>query len=248
MYHKEYIYEQFKKINIELNEKQINQFYHYFEMIVEKNKVVNLTAITEYEDVVIKHFVDSVLVSQIDGIRNLLEVNENSEVQLIDIGTGAGFPGIPLKIVYPNISITLLDSLNKRITFLNEVIEQLELEDVNCIHGRAEDFGSNNDYREKYDICVSRAVANLSTLSEYCVPFIKVGGIFVSYKSSGAAEEVVNAKNAMKKLNCRIREVKELELIQSNEVYQRNFVIIEKKKNLDKRYPRKAGMPARNPL
>lgn len=261
---KSFIYNQFKNINIELDENQINQFYDFYQMIVEKNKVVNLTAITEFEDVVIKHFVDSVLIAKIEDISKKLELNhffndqlsdddhhklvQNSTVNVIDVGTGAGFPGIPLKIVYPHIHITLLDSLNKRIQFLNDVVCQLGLKDVSCIHGRAEDYGSDFAYREQYDLCVSRAVANLSTLSEYCVPFIKVGGSFISYKSAGVSDEVKHVKDAMKKLNCTIDDVKNLELIHKEEVYQRNFVIIVKNKKLDKKYPRKAGVPSRNPL
>lgn len=277
MYRKEYIHEQFRNINIDLNEKQVCQFYDYYEMLIEKNKVVNLTAITEYEDVIIKHFVDSVLISNIEYVDKVLKGNDNADnssinnlknnsksygerIEVIDVGTGAGFPGIPLKIVYPNINLTLLDSLNKRIIFLNEIVEKLSLENVKCIHGRAEDYGVDKNYREKYDICVSRAVANLSTLSEYCVPFVKVGGIFISYKSSDILEEIEKSKSALKKLNCNIKEIIDKDLIVHKDKdndnddtdieikYERKFVIINKKNRLDKKYPRKAGVPSKTPL
>ena len=244
MKHK-YIKEQFQNIDIELSEEQIEQFITYYEMLVERNKVVNLTAITEFEDVVIKHFVDSVLAYKNEIIGKKLK---EPTVSVIDIGTGAGFPGIPLKIVFPNIKLTLLDSLNKRIIFLQDVIQALELEHVECIHGRAEDFGMNPKYREKYDIVVSRAVSNLSTLSEYCVPFIKINGLFVSYKSMSAEEEIKQAANALKILNCELNQVSDFELSSKDEDYVRKFVIISKKGKLNKKYPRKAGMPSRNPL
>lgn len=229
----------FRKINIELSDKQISQFIKYYEMLVEKNKVMNLTAITEYEDVIIKHFADSLLSYKV--------IDLSKVDSLIDVGTGAGFPGIPIKIVFPQMKITLLDSLKKRINFLNEVIDELGLENVECIHGRAEDFGHNAEYREQYDLCVSRAVANLSTLSEYCLPFIKVGGKFVSYKAAGIDEELNNAKNAIKKLGGNISATKSIELPNSDEI-ERNFVIINKISKLSNKYPRKSGIPSREPL
>lgn len=229
----------FRKINIELSDKQISQFIKYYEMLVEKNKVMNLTAITEYEDVIIKHFADSLLSYKV--------IDLSKVDSLIDVGTGAGFPGIPIKIVFPQMKITLLDSLKKRINFLNEVIDELGLENVECIHGRAEDFGHNAEYREQYDLCVSRAVANLSTLSEYCLPFIKVGGKFVSYKAAGIDEELNNAKNAIKKLGGNISATKSIELPNSDEI-ERNFVIIDKISKLSNKYPRKSGIPSREPL
>lgn len=244
MYHK-FINEEFKKIDIKLTEEQTSQFLKYYEMLVERNKVVNLTAITEFEDVIIKHFVDSVLAYKNEIVGNRLK---SKEVSVIDIGTGAGFPGIPLKIVFPDIHLTLLDSLNKRIIFLQDVIQELGLKQVECIHGRAEDFGINPKYREKYDIVVSRAVSNLSTLTEYCVPFLKINGLFVSYKSMNADEEIEHAGNALKLLNCKLDQVTDYELKSKDEEYVRKFVIISKKGKLNKKYPRKAGMPSRNPL
>ena len=165
-----------KTLGLQLSEKQLEQFYDYFQFLVEKNKVMNLTAITEEDAVITKHFCDSLcLVKSFNNIEKT--------VSLIDVGTGAGFPGIPLKIAFPHLEVTLLDSLNKRIRFLEEVCERLGLENVTCVHARAEDGGRNKDYREKFDLCVSRAVANLSSLSEYCMPFVKVGGYFIPYKS-----------------------------------------------------------------
>lgn len=229
----------FKKINIELTDKQAGQFVKYYEMLVEKNKVMNLTTITEYSDVVVKHFADSLLVSNVIDLKSVNNI--------IDVGTGAGFPGIPIKIVFPDIKVTLLDSLNKRINFLNEVITELELENVKCIHGRAEDYGHNSEYREKYELCVSRAVANLSTLSEYCLPFIKVNGNFISYKASNIDEELSGAVNAIAKLGGKIEHTITLELPNETEV-ERNFVVIRKISKLNNKYPRKSGTPSKEPL
>lgn len=247
---KSFIEDSFDKIGIQLNELQVNQFYNYYLLLIEKNKVMNLTTITEFEDVVIKHFIDSLLICNVKCFKDLLRENAaGKEIHIIDIGTGAGFPGIPIKIVYPDIKIILLDSLNKRINFLNEVIEILDLKNIDCIHGRAEDYGCNNRYREKFDICVSRAVANLSTLCEYCVPFIKVNGKFISYKASEIEGEVKQAENAIKLLGCKVDDVMGMSLSdEKNNKYERSFVIINKEKVLNKKYPRKSGIPSRKPL
>ena len=231
------------KINIEISDDQINCFEKYYELLIEKNKVMNLTAITEKEDVIVKHFIDSIAL-----IPYLTDkgININNKLKIIDIGTGAGFPGLPLKIMMPDVKFTLLDSLNKRVSFLNEVIDELKLKDIEVLHGRAEDYASDNKYREKYDICVSRAVANLSTLSEYCIPFVKEDGYFISYKAGESEEEINNSKNAIKILGGKINKVEEFVLPGTDA--SRVFVFIRKQELTDKKYPRKAGVPAKKPL
>ena len=227
-----------KELNIQINEIQKKQFDTFYSMLVEWNKVMNLTGITEYEEVIEKHFVDSL---SIVNIFDLSEVNT-----LIDVGTGAGFPGIPLKIAFPHLKITLLDSLNKRINFLDSVIDELKLDGIYTIHGRAEDFAKKDDYRERYDLCVSRAVANLSTLSEYCLPYIRVGGIFISYKSGDVDDEVLESKKAISILGGKLDNVVKFQLPGTD--INRSFIKIEKIKNTGKKYPRKAGLPSKEPL
>ena len=230
--------QQLAELGIILTQTQFNQFDKYYEMLVEWNKVMNLTGITEYEEVNEKHFVDSLA---------LVKALDISKVQtVIDIGTGAGFPGIPLKIAFPELKITLLDSLNKRVNFLNEVIEMLGLKNVTAVHGRAEDYAKQKEHREKYDFCVSRAVANLSTLSEYCIPFVKEGGSFISYKSGKIDEELTQAENAVKILGGKVQDVVKFPLMDTD--MDRSFVVIKKVKPTAKRYPRKAGLPSKEPL
>lgn len=226
------------QLNIQFTDKQIEQFMKYYDLLIEKNKVMNLTAITDLNEVMTKHFLDSVLIS------NVLDMYDF--YTLVDVGTGAGFPGIPIKILFPHLKVTLIDSLNKRLKFLDDVISELELDGIETVHGRAEDLGNNDLYREKYDLCVSRAVANLSTLSEYCIPFIKKDGVFASYKASDSEEEINNSKNAIKILGGSISNVCETAL-PGTEV-KRNIVIIKKDKCTSKKYPRKAGTPSKEPL
>lgn len=231
-----------EQLKIQLSEEQKGQFLKYYEYLIEKNKVMNLTAITDYEEVLLKHFLDSLSVVKVGAF-----IPERlSGKTLIDVGTGAGFPGIPLKIAFPELKIVLLDSLNKRINFLNEVIEMLHLQEIETIHGRAEDYARQKDFRENFDFCVSRAVANLSTLSEYCLPFVKQGGYFVSYKSGKIEEELSQAENAVKVLGGNVKEVVKFSLMDTN--MDRSFVVVEKKKATPKRYPRKAGLPSKEPI
>lgn len=225
-------------LGITLTEKQIEQFLTYYEMLVEWNTFMNLTAITEYDEVMKKHFIDSI------SLIKAYDVTKTASV--IDVGTGAGFPGLALKIAYPNLQVTLLDSLNKRIQFLNEVIIKLGLTGVETIHGRAEDFAKPGKLREKFDLCVSRAVANLATLSEYCLPFVKVGGQFISYKSEKITEEMTAAENAIRILGGKVVNQVEFQLPDSD-IY-RNLFVIEKVKDTPKKYPRKAGLPGKEPL
>lgn len=238
----EYIRQAFEPLGIELSDLQAQQLFHFYELLIERNKVMNLTAITEFKEVVQKHFVDSCLTCQ-----HLLKLYPDmSNVSMIDVGTGAGFPGIPLKIVFPQMKVCLLDSLNKRILFLNQVISELELNDIIAVHARAEDGGRNPELREQFDLCVARAVANLSVLSEYCLPFIKQGGYFVPYKAGNATEEIEHAKKAVFVLGGKIVSVEEAMLPNSD--IARSIVTIQKKQKMSMRYPRKAGLPAKNPL
>jgi 16S rRNA (guanine527-N7)-methyltransferase len=224
------------ELNISLNDDQFSCFLKYYEMLIETNKVMNLTAITDFYEVIKKHFLDSLsLVKIYDFTKN---------VNILDVGTGAGFPGIPIKIAFPNINVTLLDSLNKRVNFLNNVIDEIGLSDIAAIHGRAEDTARNSLYREKYDLVVSRAVSNLASLSEYCIPFVNVGGKFISYKSQNVDEEIDCAYKAVQILGGKISDVIKFEFYGQN----RAFVVVDKIKNTPKAYPRKAGTPSRQPL
>lgn len=224
------------KININLTENQIEKFYKYMELLLEWNKKINLTAITDEDEIILKHFIDSLTV--------LKYINENDKI--IDVGTGAGFPGIPIAIMMPNVRITLLDSLNKRINFLNEVIRELDLKNIETIHSRSEDCGKDIFFREKYDIALARAVANLSTLSEYLLPFIKIDGKMICMKGSNLEEELKNAEYAIKELGGEFVLKDEFELPDSD--IKRNIIIVEKVKYTPKIYPRKAGLPSKEPI
>lgn len=226
------------ELGVNLTDSQIQQFILYYEMLTEWNQFMNLTAITEYDDVMKKHFIDSI------SLCKAYDVSKN--INCIDVGTGAGFPGLVLKIAYPNLQITLLDSLNKRIQFLDAVIEKTGLNGIEAIHGRAEDLAKPGQLREKFDLCVSRAVANLSTLSEYCLPFVKEGGCFISYKSEKISEEMKAAGNAISILGGEIKKQVEF-MLPDSDIY-RNLFVIEKKKATPIKYPRKAGIPAKEPL
>lgn len=223
---------------IELSGEQIKSFYIYMQLLIEWNEKINLTAITKPEEIILKHFVDSILV--------LNNIDINNGASLIDVGTGAGFPGIPLKIVRPDLQITLVDSLNKRILFLNEVIDKLNLKNIKSIHGRAEEIGRNKEYREKFDYTVSRAVANLSVLLEYMLPLTKIEGKVICMKGSNIEEEFQNSKNAIKTLGGKFVEIRKYNLPKTD--IKRNIVIIEKNTITPNKYPRKPGTPVKNPI
>jgi len=227
-----------EEFEIYLSDIQIDQFIIYYEKLIEWNSFMNLTAITQYEDVLKKHFIDSI------SIVKALDISKCNSV--IDVGTGAGFPGLVLKIVFPNLKVILLDSLNKRIKFLDSVIKILKLDNVEAVHGRAEDLASQEKYREKFDVCVSRAVANLSTLSEYCIPFIKKGGYFVSYKSENSLEEINASQRAIAMLGGSIE--KQMKFYLPDSDICRRLVVIRKTSGTSAKYPRKAGVPSREPL
>lgn len=229
-----------EELNITLTDEQIEQFLQYYEMLVEKNKVMNLTGITEYEEVIQKHFLDSLSL-----IRVIPDI-ASQKLTVIDLGTGAGFPGIPLKIAFPELEITLMDSLNKRILFLQEVIDALGLKKVSAVHGRAEEMAFNATHRQQYDLCVSRAVSNLAVLTEYCLPFVKKGGLFVSYKSADSDAEIQEGKKAISILGGKLTSVDKFQLPDSD--LRRALVCIKKVKDTPKKYPRKAGTPAKLPL
>ena len=249
---------------ITLSEHQLWQFMKYYELLTEWNSFMNLTAITEFDEVILKHFLDSITLGHAFSVfeENVKKSECGSEhcdgkesfkkdlfagtEKLIDIGTGAGFPGIPLKIVYPNMQITLLDSLNKRVQFLDPAIAQLGLSGIETIHGRAEDFSKPGKLREQYDLCVSRAVANLSTLSEYCLPYVKVGGYFVPYKSEKTKEEIHAAQKAVNILGGKIEGQVEF-CLADTDIY-RNLIFICKREKTPGKYPRKSGLPAKEPI
>lgn len=236
--------QEFKKImtdylndlNIKLSDTQLNQFYQYMNILIEWNKVINLTAIVEPNEIIKKHFIDSLTI--------LNKINENDTI--IDVGTGAGFPGIPIKIAFPGVKVVLLDSLNKRIKFLNKVIKELKLTNIETIHGRAEDCGRDKKHREQYDVAVARAVAPLNILLEYLIPFIKIGGRCICMKGSNIEEELYNSKNAVKLLGGNIEKTENFVI--PNTDINRRLIIVKKQKHIIEKYPRKAGMPSKEPL
>ncbi len=226
-----------KEFDITLDIEQKEKFIRFYEILIEWNSFMNLTAITEFDQVIVKHFVDSL------SIVKVLEINNQ---KILDLGTGAGFPGIPIKILFPDTSIVLVDSLNKRVQFLNHVIEELELGHITAIHGRAEDIARMPEYREQFDLCVSRAVANLATLSEYCIPFVKQKGLFISYKAETADQEISEAEKAIELCGGNLE--KKISFLLPNTSYSRNLICIRKISSTKQQYPRKAGLPAKSPI
>ena len=225
-----------KEINLDIDRSKIIKFYEYMNLLLEWNEKINLTAINEQNDIILKHFIDCLT------IKKYLKDND----KIVDIGTGAGFPGIPLAIMSEANKFTLVDSLNKRVNFLNDVKEKIDLKNIEAIHSRAEEFGQNKIYREKYDIAVSRAVANLSVLSEYLLPTVKVGGKVICMKGSQVQDEINEAKYALKELGGVIKLTDEFCLPETD--MKRNIIVIEKIKNTQKKYPRKSGTPSKQPL
>ena len=232
--------QELSKRNFKLNEKQINQFNQYFTSLIEANQHVNLTRITEENDVYLKHFFDSVT--------PLFMFDElfKSGSKLCDVGAGAGFPSIPLKIIKPEIKVTIVDSLGKRLTFLQELVDKLDLKDVTLVHGRAEDVGQNKQYREQFDLVTARAVANMAVLSEYCLPLVKKDGNFIALKGPKADDELKDSQKAITTLGGKVSEVEELQLPYSDE--ERTLILVQKVKMTPKKYPRQAGTPHRKPI
>ena len=237
---KEEFFEKMKEKSTDLGVRflveQTEQFFDYMNLLIEWNEKMNLTAIIEPEEIILKHFIDSITI--------LKDIPDNSKI--VDVGTGAGFPGIPLSIMNPTLKITLVDSLNKRLIFLQEVINKLNLKNVEIVHARAEEFGQNKKYRENFDIATSRAVANLSTLSEYLIPLVKVGGKVISMKAASAEQEIEEAKKAIDILGGEIERIKEFKLPQSD--IGRTVIIIKKDKQTPNKYPRKPGTPSKEPI
>ena len=225
-----------KILGVRFSVEQIEQFYKYMNLLIEWNEKMNLTAITEPKEIILKHFIDSITI--------LKYIDDNSK--LVDVGTGAGFPGVPLSIMNLTLKITLVDSLNKRLIFLQEVVKELNLKNIEIVHARAEEFGQNKNYREKFDIATSRAVANLATLSEYLVPLVKIGGKIISMKASNAKEEINDAQKAIEVLGGKIEKIEEFDLPESD--IGRTIIIIDKNKCTPAIYPRKAGTPAKEPI
>lgn len=230
-------------MGITLEDRQVNQLFTYYEMLVKKNEVMNLTAITEEHEVVTKHFVDSMGLVKASAYVSRETLNG---MRLIDVGTGAGFPGLVLKILFPGLQVTLSDSLMKRLRFLDEVIDALELKGIETLHGRAEDLGRDKRYREKFDVATARAVANLSILAEYNLPFVRKGGFFIPYKSGEIFQECEGARFAIVQLGGKLLE--QIQYMLPDSDISRSLVVVQKTKETPKQYPRKAGTPARQPL
>lgn len=235
----------FRGIGISLEKRQACQFLKYYDLLVSWNEKINLTAITDFNEVCVKHFIDSLsLINMFSSFEEMQD--ELSGKSIVDVGTGAGFPGIPLKIVFPNLKVTLIDSLDKRIHFLDEVISELDLSDISTVHGRVEDLAQVESYREQFDFATARAVAALPVLSEYCIPFVKCGGTFIAYKSEKAEEEISDSANALKVLGGSLEKSKTFLL--SGTEYSRTILFIRKVSDTPNQYPRKAGKPSKKPL
>lgn len=227
-----------KELDLDVSDDQAERFCHFYEMMIEKNKVMNLTRVTDFKEAVQKHFVDSLSIVKCE------KLDMNKVNSLIDLGSGAGFPGIPLKIMWPDCYVVMIDSVEKKVNFIREAADNLGLTGIEAVHERAEDLGRKESYREKFDICTSRAVANMSTLSEYCLPFVKRGGYFVAYKSGDSKEEILEAEKAISLLGGKKPELYEFSLFDMRRI----MVCVEKANNTSQKYPRKAGIPSRSPI
>lgn len=227
-----------KLYNIDISQEQINMLLKYMDMLKEWNKNVNLTSIVDDEGIIKKHFLDSISIFNTELIKD--------NISLVDVGTGAGFPGIPIKIINPTVKVTLIDSLKKRVNFLDEVIGELKLKDINAVHGRCEDFANQKDYREKYDIATARAVASLPVLCEYCLPYVKIGGSFIAMKGPSVIEELDVSDNAVKVMGGELKEVIDTNIY--GEDLNHKLVVVKKKKLSPIKYPRKAGKIEKNPI
>lgn len=236
-YMKDYLLQTANNVSINLSNEMLSKFEIFYDLLIETNQSMNLTAITEMKDVVLKHFIDSISISKFIDLSNS---------KIIDVGTGAGFPGIPLAILYPDTEFVLMDSLNKRLNFINTVKEKCQLANITTVHSRAEDLGHNDMYREQFDFCVSRAVASLPVLLELCTPFVRNGGKFISYKSELLQDELEQSKRALSILHCKLE--KEYSYTIPDSEYFRVLAIFHKVENLENKYPRQAGKPKKNPL
>ncbi len=236
----ELLQEKFSDLNICLNDLQKNQFSEYYSYMIEENSKKNLTRITEEKEVVLKHYIDSVFISKYINFR------DNLDLKIVDLGAGAGFPSIPLKICFPQIRVSMIDSVNKKVVFLEECIERLGLDGAEAICARAENILKDEEYREGFDFCVSRAVAELRILAEYCIPFVKEGGYFVAYKSGSASEEIRQAENAVSVLGGRVERIEEFCLPGTED--KRTLIFIKKIKRTESKYPRREGIPSKRPL
>ncbi len=241
MYYDTLLIDGLNDLQIKYNDTMLNQLHTYYDMMVETNKVMNLTAITEYQDVCIKHWLDSLCIVKAN---QYIDLSKN--IKILDIGTGAGFPGVPIKILFPDIEITLLDSLNKRIRFLEEVVRECNLTNVTCIHGRAEELSRKSEYREQYDLCVSRAVTRMASLTELSLPFVKENGYFIPYKSGEAEAEVNEAKKAIDIMGGKLIATENFTVPKSD--LGRSLIIVQKISNTPSKYPRGGGKPMNAPI
>lgn len=235
----------FLDININLSESKAQKLLHFYKLVKEQNKTMNLTSIIKEEDFIVKHYIDSLSIVKIDKIS---EVLQNPNTKVLDLGTGGGFPGVPLAVVFNNPEYTLLDSLQKRVNFIKNAALKINQNNIYPVHGRAEELAKKEEYRQQFDLCVSRAVANLTTLTEYALPFVKIHGSFIAYKSADISEELEEASYAIEELGGKLSTIQEIKLTLNNEELHRNLILIEKVADTPEKYPRRNGLPSKRPL